>query len=73
MNKIIFCGIGHYVKRNKTELIGFKEGVISTISGKPLKLEDQFTYFGSNISSTESGVNIQQIKVWKVINWLLII
>ena len=36
----------------------FKESAISTVSGKPLELIDQFTYLGSNISSTESGVNI---------------
>ena len=33
-------------------------GVLSQLNGKPLKLVDQFTYLGSNISSTESHVNI---------------
>ena len=33
-----------------------QEGTISTLSGKHLKLIDQFTYRGSNISSTESDV-----------------
>ena len=28
--------------------------VISNLRGKPLKLVDQFTYLGGNISSTES-------------------
>ena len=42
-----------------TEYIRFKqEGAISTLSGKPLKLVDKFTYFSSIISSTESDVNI---------------
>ena len=30
--------------------------------GKPLKLIDQLTYFGSNVSSTESNVNIRVAK-----------
>ena len=41
----------------------FKEGAITTVSGEPLKLEDQFTYLGSNISSTE---NNNKIRIWKV-------
>ena len=44
-----------------------QEEAISTLSSKPLKLVDQFTYLGSNISSTESDVNIHAI------DWLLII
>ena len=32
--------------------------IISIFSGKPLKLVDQFIYLGSNISSTESDVNM---------------
>ena len=41
------------------KFICFKqEGAISTLSVKPLKLVDLFTYLGSNISSTESDVNI---------------
>ena len=35
-----------------------REGTISTLSGKVLKLTDQFTYIGNNISSTEIDVNI---------------
>ena len=38
--------------------------IISTLSGKPLKLADQFTYFGSNTSSTESDANILIGKTW---------
>ena len=37
--------------------MGFKLGDISTQSGKPLKLVDNFTNLDSNISSTESDVN----------------
>ena len=39
----------------------------------PLKLEDLFTYHGSNISSTESDVNIRIGKALTVIDRLLII
>ena len=50
--------IGFYMNTNKTEFVYFKqEGVISTLIGKPLKFVDQFTYLGSNISSTESNTN----------------
>ena len=35
-----------------------QDGVISTLNVKPLKLVDQFIYLSSNISSTESDVNI---------------
>ena len=47
----------------KKELICFKqERVISTLSGQPLKLADQFIYLGSNISPTESYIKISQVK-----------
>ena len=43
------------MKANKTEYMHFEqEETISTLNGKPVKLIDQFTYLGSNISSTES-------------------
>ena len=35
-----------------------QQRAISTSSGKPLNLIDQFTYLGNNISSTESNVSI---------------
>ena len=41
--------------------------------GRPLRLVNEFTYFGSNISSTESNVNIRLAKVWAAINRLSII
>ena len=40
---------------------------MSSSSGKALKLVDQFIYLVSNISSTESEVNISIVKVWIVI------
>ena len=41
----------------------FKQGAISTLSGKPMKLLDHFTYLNRNISSTESDVNMCHPKV----------
>ena len=42
-----------------------KDGAIYTIFVKPLKLVDQFTYLGSNISSTENEINILIGKAWR--------
>ena len=50
-----------------------QEGTISILSGKPLKLVDQFIYLSSSISSSENDVNIYLAKVWNTIDWLLII
>ena len=48
-------GTGLCMNSNKTEYIHFKQKeVISTLSGEPLTLTDQFTYIGSNILFTES-------------------
>ena len=49
----------------------FKQG--ATINGKPLKLADQFTYLGNNISFTEWNVNICLAKAWTIIDRLSII
>ena len=49
-----------------------QEEAISYLSFKPLKLVDQFQYLGSNISSTESDVNICLVKVWNDLDKLLI-
>ena len=47
-----------FVNTNKTEYICFKhKDDISTLSGNPLKLEYQFKYLGTIISSSESDVN----------------
>ena len=67
-------GIGVYVKADKTQFMCFKQdGAISILSGKPLKLIDQFTHFGSNISSTESNVGIGIWKAESAIEMLSII
>ena len=66
--------IGLNMNTNKTDYMCFKqEGAISTLNRRSLKLEDKFTYLGSNISSTESDVNIHQVKTWITIDWLSII
>ena len=63
-------GMGLHIN---TVFICFKqEGAISTLSGKPQKL-NEFTYLGSNISSTESDFNICTEKAWTTVNSLLII
>ena len=62
------------VNVNKTEYMRFKrEGAISTLSGRALRLVDKFTYLGSNISSTESDVNIRLAKARITIGRLSII
>ena len=47
------------VNVKKTVHVFHQEGDISNLSGKPLKLVDEVTYLGSNISSTESDVNVR--------------
>ena len=41
-----------------------QDGTTSSLNEKPLKSVDQFLYLGSNISSTESDVNICTGKAW---------
>ena len=56
---------------DKTESMYFKQdGAISILNGKPLKLVNHITYFSSNISSTESDVNIPIEKEWTAIDGL---
>ena len=67
-------GIGLYENSDKTRFMCFnKDGAISSLNGKPLKFVDQFIYLSSNISSTESNVNICIGKVRTAIDRLLII
>ena len=52
---------------NKKEYTCFKQKVsIIILSGSLLKLIDQFTYLGRNISSTESDIDIVWRK-WRVL------
>ena len=41
-----------------------QDGALPTSNANPQKLIDQFIYLGSNISSTESDVNIRWSKAW---------
>ena len=45
-----------------------QEGTISILSGKPLRLVHEFTYLGSNISSTGCNVSICIRMTWTAIN-----
>ena len=47
-----------------------QDGTISSLNDKPLQLVDRFIDFGSNISSTESGVKIHVVKVLTAIQSL---
>ena len=52
----------------------FKQnGAIYTLTDRRLKLVDEFTYFSSNLPSTESDINIRLFKAWSVIDWFSII
>ena len=56
-------GISLSVNSDKKEFMCFnQEHAISLMDGKPLELVHQFTYIGSNISSTESDVNIRIVQ-----------
>ena len=44
-----------------------EEGAISTLSSKPLKLGGEFKFLGSNISSTESDLNVHRAKTWTAV------
>ena len=53
----------------QTKIICLKEiGAISTLSVKPLKFADSFTYLRSIMSSTERDVNIHIGKAWTAID-----
>ena len=48
---------GFHVNADKTEYICFnQEGYISTLNSGPLKLEDNFKYRCSSISSSENDI-----------------
>ena len=65
------AGIGLHVNAQKTEYICFNQrGNISTQNGSSLKLVDKFTYLGSNVSSTETDINMRLAKAWTAINRL---
>ena len=58
-------GIGLCLNSDKTEFMRFEQNDdISTLNGEASKLVEQFTYIGSNISSTEIDVKICIEKAW---------
>ena len=54
--------IALHVNANETGCMCFKRGAIPTLSGRPLKLVDQFAYLSSNISSSESDITLCLVK-----------
>ena len=66
-------GIGLYENVDISFISLKLDGAISTLNGKPLKIVDQFTYLGSNISSTKSVVCIHIGKTLTAIDKLSII
>ena len=65
-------GIGFYFNANKAEFMCSKQvGANSTLSGKLIKLVDQFTYLGSNILSTERDVSMHLTKALNVIDLVI--
>ena len=68
------AGIGLYINTDKTKYMCFNQrGEISTLNGSSLKLVDKFTYLGSSVSLTETGINTRQAKAWTTINRLSVI
>ena len=68
------AGIGLHFNAQKTEYMCFNQiGVFSTLDGSSLKLEDNFTYLGSSVSSTEKDIDTQLTKAWTAIDKLAII
>ena len=63
------AGIGFLVNVHKTEYICVNQrGDTSTQSRSSLKLVDKFTYLGSSVSSTETGINTRLAKAWTAID-----
>ena len=58
---------------NAKRVLFKKKKTISTFTGNPLKLVEQFTSIGSNIIFTKSDVNICLAKAWKFNDRLSII
>ena len=62
-------GIGLHVNSYKTQFMKFnQDSAISSLNGKLLKVVNEFVYLSSNISSTESNINICLGNVWTAID-----
>ena len=62
--------IALHVNSDKTEFMCFKQVGVMSLKCNPQKSVDQFIYLGSNISSTESNINIRVRKTWTAIDKL---
>ena len=63
------AGISLHVNLHETEYMCFNQrGDIFSLNGSSLKLVDKFTYLGSSVSSTETGINTQLAKAWTAIS-----
>ena len=63
--------IGLYVNSDKTEYMCYwPNGDIFTLDGKRLKVVDNFTYLGRDISSTERDINTRIGKAWTAMDRL---
>ena len=61
--------VGLYVNAKKTEFMSFNlEGSMKTLGGDTVKQVLDFIYLGSEVSDTESDVNIRIGKAWAALN-----
>ena len=60
------------IVRITIKICPYQHSAISALNCKPLKLDDQYTYFGSNISSIESNVYLHEGKTWTAIDYMKI-
>ena len=67
--------IGLHVNADKTEYLYLNQrgDMSSTLKGGPLKLEEKFTYLGSNVSSIKNDINTRLKKAWIAIVRLSVI
>ena len=67
-------GIGLHVNTHKMEYMCFNQtGDMTTLNGSTLNLVDKFTYLGSSVSSTDTGIKTWLAKVWTAIDRLSVI
>ena len=65
---ILEGGIYPHENTDKTEFMRFNQrSDIATLNDGSLKLADNFTDIGSNVSSTENEINMQLAKAWSAI------
>ena len=58
----------YYEKENYLSACFLQDCALHSFNGKYSKLAEQFTYFGCNLSSIKSNVNIHIDKIWPAIN-----